>query len=121
MSLPHYIGTLGGQEDKAYYIIGYNETKNKYYYLDPHYINAAVDPDTMETESYTKKTIHEYNYSNMNTSMQISFLIRDNIDFKYFMMLFTSLLDMYGLDNTYISLLETNRFDNYEDGGLVEF
>lgn len=63
------VGILGGQNEKAYYIIGFNGIKNKFYYLDPHYVNSAVNPKSMDLDSYVKKTIHEYNYKNMNSSL----------------------------------------------------
>jgi cysteine protease ATG4 len=40
MSLRHCIGMLGGKDHKAYFIVGYNAGKQKYYYLDPHYVQV---------------------------------------------------------------------------------
>lgn len=41
MELKYSVGFLGGKDHKAYYIVGYNDTKEKYYYLDPHYVQVA--------------------------------------------------------------------------------
>lgn len=120
LAMKQCVGILGGQNEKAYYIIGFHGTKNKFYYLDPHYVNQAVDPQNLELNSYLKKTVHEYNYKDMNSSMQVSFLIRGNRDFKNFMETLRKKLMVYGMDNSFITILETNQFDMC-DGGLVEF
>jgi cysteine protease ATG4 len=49
ISLPQAVGFLGGRDSKAYFVIGmliltqgYNKRKEKYYYLDPHYVQVSI-------------------------------------------------------------------------------
>lgn len=41
LSQPSSVGILGGSDNRAYYIIGYNKAKKVYYYLDPHSVQVA--------------------------------------------------------------------------------
>lgn len=59
LSLENCLGVLGGQENSAYYIIGF-DNKQKYYYLDPHYTQEVKNGSKDDLESYFKqKTISE--------------------------------------------------------------
>lgn len=42
ISQPTSVGILGGSDNRAYYIIGYNKTKKVYYYLDPHTVQVPL-------------------------------------------------------------------------------
>ena len=120
LSMRQCLGILGGQNNRAYYIIGYHGSKNKFYYLDPHYIQVAVDPKKLGLETYLKKTVHEYNYKDMNSSMQISFLVSGNKEFELLMRRLRSTIKFYGSEKSFISVLETNDF-HFDSGELVEF
>ena len=41
LSMPYSVGILGGSDHRAYYIIGYNNAKKVYYYLDPHSVQVG--------------------------------------------------------------------------------
>lgn len=46
MELPTFSGCLGGVPEKARYIIG--KHKNKLFYMDPHYVQSAVNLSSLE-------------------------------------------------------------------------
>jgi hypothetical protein len=104
----------------AYYIIGFHGRKNRFYYLDPHYVNPACDPQKIDLSTYTSKTVHEYSYSKMNSSLQISFLVKGNLEFKDLIGKMRDLIQKYGHENSFIAVMDTDKFD-YDDEGLEDF
>lgn len=69
MRLKSFVGMLGGKGSRAYYILGYSTEKMIFYYLDPHYVQKAEDPEYFSEVSYFKKKVYEFGYQDMNCNV----------------------------------------------------
>lgn len=120
------VGVLGGEGDRAYYIIGVNIKKEKFYYLDPHYIqDSSLDP---VLNSYLQKPVNEYDFSDMNPCLQISFLVNNGEEMKELIEGLDREINRAGDEATFFSIIEHDRIDDSEynielgsDLDIIEF
>lgn len=125
MCSPYSCGILGGEGDKAYYTIGLNTAKKRYYYLDPHYIQRACDPGKISLKSYLQKTINEFSFKDMNPCLQASFLVRNNKELEDFITSLDSAIQHYSAlpgEDAFFSIMESDNFDfGDKEGDIMEF
>ena len=80
-------GFMGGKEQSALYIIGYDK-ENTYYYLDPHFVKNSVSMDELEDEELTKdyfeKVIFTIQYNKLSNSVCIPMYLKGKEDFVEF-------------------------------------
>lgn len=95
LKLPQFCGMLGGKGNRAYFIFGYCEENDVFYYLDPHLVQDAVTPDDFSIDTYFQKTIYEYQYEDMNSNIQLSFIVKNENDLNMFWESITRINKMY--------------------------
>ena len=81
-SCKQFLGFVGGKNNAASYIIGYNE-KNMIY-LDPHYSQESIIPpiDDNNIKSYFCKTIYQILFENLQPAFTMGFLFTNIQEFN---------------------------------------
>ncbi|CAD8166349.1 unnamed protein product [Paramecium octaurelia] len=88
MELPYFQGIVGGTPKRAFYILG--RINDHYIYLDPHYVQEAENKDQIienkmfNRTSYSCKYIHLLNQRHVDTSMGLSYYIRNKSELLQF-------------------------------------
>lgn len=105
--------------------LGYNDSKGKYYYLDPHCVQVSNDnfkeserTPAVDPGLYITQNLYEYQYEDMVTSLLLSFFFKDAADFTDFYARIEELLLEVGEDNLPFNFCISNEFDSSK---LVEF
>lgn len=75
------IGFVSGRQNKAYYFIGFRN--KRLLYLDPHYVQEAVKPNT-KIESYTVKHIYLMNPRDLSSALTLGVVINNFTDLLNF-------------------------------------
>ena len=81
-SCKQFLGIVGGKNNAASYIIGYNE-KNMIY-LDPHYSQESIIPpiDDNNIKSYFTKAIYQILFENLQPAFTMGFLFTNIQEFN---------------------------------------
>jgi len=85
LSYPESVGMIGGKPGYAYYIVGH--VHDKLIYLDPHFVQESVKSRKVLKEnlsSYHCQAARYVNYSEIDTSIAMAFMIKDENNFKSF-------------------------------------
>jgi len=116
MSNPYSIGALGGEGNRAFYIIGLNKKTNTYFYLDPHAVQQSVSLTNHTIGSYFSRPIYSMQYESMNPSVTFSFLIQDNVQFAQFYQALKEECERPGnSDAVFLSVMEKEPTMNADD------
>jgi cysteine protease ATG4 len=73
---------MGGKKNKALYFVGYEG--NGLIFLDPHYVNDAIqkrDVEEFDVSSYTCKTPKKLDMSSLDPCLSVGFLVKTADDF----------------------------------------
>jgi cysteine protease ATG4 len=85
LSYPESVGMIGGKPGYAYYIMGH--VHDKFIYLDPHFVQESVNSRKVLKEnlsSYHCQAARYVSYSEIDTSIALAFMIKDENHFKKF-------------------------------------
>ncbi|KAL1303167.1 hypothetical protein AAFC00_006594 [Neodothiora populina] len=82
LSLPQSVGIAGGRPSSSHYFIGVQGSR--YFYLDPHFTRPGMPLSPSEADMATCHTrrIRALHVTQMDPSMLLGFLIRDEADWK---------------------------------------
>ena len=75
-------GVIGGKPEKALYFVG--KQNNHFIYLDPHYVHDASKDIKMEQETYFCESFRKCKNTAIDSSIGISFYLRDVAAFNRF-------------------------------------
>lgn len=82
MEMEEFQGLIGGKPEKALYFVG--KHKNQYIYLDPHYVQGIEKNLTEQGETYFCQSLRKCNNTSIDSSIGISFYLRDLSQLKNF-------------------------------------
>lgn len=112
-----FVGMLGGQANSAYYFIGAN-SKNNFYYLDPHYCSYArgdYDDEEAVKKDYFLYKVKEVALSKMSTTMTFCFLLSSNEHLQEFHDVYKKLSEELGDDFFICDQLEKTKDSETDD------
>jgi len=81
LSYPECVGVIAGKPGFAYYVVGHVD--DYLVYLDPHFVQETV-PNVKDLKTYRCSSPRFINYSDIDTSIAINFLIKDADQFQKF-------------------------------------
>lgn len=82
------VGIIGGKPNKSMYFVGYQD--DYILYLDPHFVDTTIKPEKLKENihSYSVKYPHRLKFEDMDPSMAIGFLIKNDKEFNEFKKLY---------------------------------
>jgi len=81
LKLQQSIGMIGGKPKQSFYFVGFQD--NQIIYLDPHFVNETVDPNSLQfPETYQGCIPQKMPFSELDPSLAIGFYCRDQLEFN---------------------------------------